>query len=142
MSRLRKLCLASCMAALLLCGCGAKESGAPAETPAVPGFDRPAGMESVLPGSDRKEPPARAAVPEKEEELSEQTNEAYETAFSLIGEDVQKLYQSIGQPITSDYTTSCLGPGEDGELRYEGFTVYTYKEGQRETVHDVIGEAG
>ncbi len=30
------------------------------------------------------------------------------------------------------------GPGEDGELVYDGFTVYTYRENGVETVEDVL----
>jgi hypothetical protein len=30
-----------------------------------------------------------------------------------------------------------MGDGEDGELHYDGFTVYTYKEGSSEKVVDV-----
>ena len=36
-----------------------------------------------------------------------------------------------------DSASSCLGSGEDGELVYNGFTVYTYKEGDSEVVQNV-----
>jgi hypothetical protein len=41
---------------------------------------------------------------------------------------------AIGQPKSKDYASSCLGPGEDGEWSYDGFVVYTYREGNSETV--------
>ena len=47
------------------------------------------------------------------------------------------LYAAIGEPSGSSYASSCLGPGEDGELYYDGFTVYTYKENDSEIVKDV-----
>ena len=48
------------------------------------------------------------------------------------------LIAAIGSPISSSYAPSCLGPGEDGELIYNGFTVYTYRENGVETVEDVL----
>ena len=44
---------------------------------------------------------------------------------------------AIGSPSSTDYSSSCLGDGEDGEWRYNGFTVYTYRENGAETVTDV-----
>ena len=35
------------------------------------------------------------------------------------------------------YTEGCLGPGEDGNLYYEGFTVYTYRENGVEKIRIV-----
>ena len=49
---------------------------------------------------------------------------------------MEDLYALIGEPGSSDYAPSCLNPGvgEDGNLYYEGFIVYTYREGDTETV--------
>lgn len=60
-------------------------------------------------------------------------------AQSCVGQSVQALYACIGEPTSSDYAPSCLGPGEDGNLYYEnyGFTVYTYRENGVETVRVV-----
>ncbi len=57
-------------------------------------------------------------------------------AESCIDKSVEELYGLIGQPVSSDYAPSCLNPGEgeDGNLYYDGFTVYTYREGDEETV--------
>lgn len=60
-----------------------------------------------------------------------------ELAESCIDKTVQELYALIGEPGSSDYAPSCLGPGEDGNLYYDGFTVYTYREGETETVRVV-----
>ena len=59
-------------------------------------------------------------------------------AGHFIGQSVSSLIAAIGQPLSWDYAPSCLGSGEDGELIYNGFTVYTYREGGSETVVDVI----
>ena len=59
-------------------------------------------------------------------------------AQAFIGRSVSSLIAAIGQPISRDYAPSCMGSGEDGELVYNGFTVYTYREGSVETVQDVI----
>ena len=59
-------------------------------------------------------------------------------AILLEGDNVAaKLIEALGEPLERNYAPSCLGGGEDGELVYEGFTVYTYREGDRETVTDV-----
>lgn len=55
-------------------------------------------------------------------------------AESCIDKSVQELYALIGEPESAEYVTSCLGPGEDGNLFYDGFIVYTYREGDTETV--------
>ncbi len=61
-----------------------------------------------------------------------------ELAESCIDKSVQELYDLIGEPEELDYAPSCLGEGgEDGNLYYDGFTVYTYKEGETETVRFV-----
>ena len=63
----------------------------------------------------------------------------YETAKSMIDGDVQPLIDAIGAPNDSMYASSCLGDGEDGELYYDGFTVYTYRDVDgTETVYDVM----
>lgn len=59
------------------------------------------------------------------------------TAMNYIGQSVSSLYAAIGYPNGSSYASSCNGPGEDGELYYNGFTVYTYRENGVETVVDV-----
>lgn len=61
-----------------------------------------------------------------------------EVAVSYIGQSVSSLIAAIGQPSGRDYAPSCLGSGEDGELFYNGFTVYTYREGSVEIVQDVV----
>lgn len=60
-----------------------------------------------------------------------------ELAVSCIGKNVSELYALIGQPNSSVYSPSCLVEGDDGELYYDGFTVYTTREGDVETVYDV-----
>lgn len=59
-------------------------------------------------------------------------------AQGLVGRPVSELYAAIGRPTASDYSPSCLVDGEDGELYYNGFTVYTTKEGNSETVYAVM----
>ena len=68
------------------------------------------------------------------EESSLSSEELKSIAEGYIDEPVSSLYAAIGEPDSSDYAPSCLGDGEDGELFYDGFTVYTYREGDEETV--------
>ncbi len=70
-------------------------------------------------------------VPEKME------NEAYLIALEYIDLPIDDLRRKIGDPISEEYVGSCLGNGYDGVLTYDGFTVYTYKEGNAETVRVV-----
>ena len=58
-------------------------------------------------------------------------------AREYLERDAEELIEALGEPLERNYAPSCLGAGEDGELVYEGFTVYTYREGDRETVTDV-----
>lgn len=59
-------------------------------------------------------------------------------AEQFIEKDVSGLIEALGEPSATDYASSCLGPGEDGELVYGGFTVYTYREGNTEIVKEVV----
>ena len=54
--------------------------------------------------------------------------------YQLIYMDRVPDYAAIGEPVSSDYAPSCLGEGEDGNLYYDGFTVYTYRDDTGETV--------
>ena len=127
MKKCKNLILMLLVAVMLfsLCACGSSE-------------EKPANRESVLPGAESgvetedeaQNSPADAAEPE--------TNEDKALAESMIGEEVSKLIEAIGEPESADYAGSCLGPGEDGELHYDGFTVYTYKEGDSEIIQNVL----
>jgi len=62
-----------------------------------------------------------------------------ETAQNAIGKNVEELVQQIGEPEKRSYASSCLGDGEDGELYYNGFTVYTYRDADgNESIYDVV----
>ncbi len=118
-----------------LCACGAQEAPAtptasPEATPEVTAEPEqpaapPAGMSSTLPGA------------ESSSEGEAETNEARELALSLVGESITALTDKIGEPSAKDYAPSCLGSGEDGELTFDGFTVYTYKTAESEIIQDV-----
>lgn len=99
-----------------------EETNAPAAVPP---------MNTAAPSMSESSPEVTESVPEKEEDAR------LETALKLVGHPVQELYDAIGQPESVDYAPSCLGSGEDGELQYGAFTVYTYKEGNSETVQSV-----
>ena len=62
-----------------------------------------------------------------------------ETAASFIDSPVEDVIAAIGEPNDRAYATSCIGEGEDGELYYDGFTVYTYRDlDGAEHVYDVM----
>ena len=58
-------------------------------------------------------------------------------AMEYIGKPVDDLIAAIGEPDDRDYASSCMGDGEDGNLYYGGFIVYTYRENGEETIQDV-----
>lgn len=70
------------------------------------------------------------------EATTEPAQDAKALAESCIDKSVDELFALIGQPQSSDYAPSCNGGegAEDGNLYYDGFIVYTLKEGDSETV--------
>lgn len=76
--------------------------------------------------------PAPAPDPEPEQKAPTASD-----ASAFIGKSASSMIAAIGAPVSKSYASSCMGDGEDGELKYNGFTVYTYKEGDSEKVIDV-----
>ena len=113
-----------------LCACG-KEEPAPTEPPmnVQPKEEAaPVALEAVV------ETQASAEVaPETEAPAADKKA----LAESCIDKDISELYALIGEPESSDYAPSCLVDGEDGSLYYDGFVVYTTREGDVETVYYV-----
>lgn len=67
---------------------------------------------------------------------------AFDAAYGCIGQPLSALTELIGEPLDFSYASSCLGDGEDGELYYDGFTVYTYRDTDgTESVYDVMKTA-
>ena len=116
------LCL---ICALLLIGCG---NSAPAETPAPSEPVETAVPSASLPDAGLE--PAGEPTP-------------FEIAQEYIDRPLEELIDAIGEPISSAYGPSCLIPGgQDGQLQYDGFWIYSVKDGEMETVKDVLeGEA-
>ena len=131
---MKKIAILMLCLSLLLCGCG----GAPAETtaPKAPA-QTTAPAETTVPETTVPETTAaqvETTAPETTEE-TEAVDEARVLAESCIDKSVEELYKLIGEPDSADYAPSCLDEnGEDGILYYENFIVYTYREGDNETV--------
>ena len=70
-------------------------------------------------------------------QATQQPKDLKTLAQSCIDKPVSELYALIGQPNSSDYAPSCMGDGEDGNLYYDGFIVYTDREGDTESVYYV-----
>ena len=111
----KALILLLCAAlALSLAACG--EAGTEETAP----VSEPASEETAPVSEPAGEETAPADEPEGESLL--------ETAKTFEGAPVEDLIAAIGEPESSDYAPSCLGEGEDGNLYYDGFTVYTYRD--------------
>ena len=143
---LAAICL---LCALLLVGCG---STAPAATPApteVPApVESPAEETAVPEASPTPEAtptpvaslPDAGLVPDTDTEDTD-PEALLERAKSFVDKPLSELQEEFGEPLSSTYVSSCLIPGgQDGELHYNGFTVYTVKSGNSETVQDVLAD--
>lgn len=102
-----------------LAACG-EEPAEVTEEPAA-GSAEPAAEPSAAP--EASEAPAEESEAPAEEEPS-----PLEAAKAFEGAPLEDLIAAIGEPLSSDYAPSCLGEGEDGNLYYDGFTVYTYRD--------------
>ena len=110
------------IAALLLASLAACGEAAPEETVSPAAVEESAAPESSVPPAE-SEAPAESDAPAEGEEGS-----LLETARGYEGAALGDLIAAIGEPESSDYAPSCLGEGEDGNLYYDGFTVYTYRD--------------
>lgn len=106
-------------------------TSAPVTTPAA--VSTPTAVQVQTPAPETT-PPTAEVTPELEPPAAA-TREA---ATAYIGSSASSMIAAIGAPSSRSYVPSCLGDGEDGELIYDGFTVYTYREGNSEIVQDVL----
>lgn len=95
--------------------------------------------ESVEPAAEPSAAPEESEAPAEESEApAEEEPSPLEAAKEFEGAPLEDLIAAIGEPLSSDYAPSCLGEGEDGNLYYDGFTVYTYRDTDgQETVNYV-----
>lgn len=114
---------------LSLCACG-KEEPAPTEAPikAEPKVEATVAVVETPTEAPTEAVAAETAAPAEDQKA---------LAESCIDKDISELYALIGEPESSDYAPSCLVEGEDGMLYYDGFVVYTTREGDVETVYHV-----
>ena len=118
-------CFALLSLLMLLSACGNAAPDTPPEPPA---------LSVALPDAALHAPASPAPAPETAPEPDAALRDA---AAAYVGRPIDELIEAFGEPLDSRYAPSCLGPGQDGELRYEGFTVYTYQQGNAEVVTDV-----
>ena len=113
-------CLLLALTLLLgLAACGEE----PAEVTEEPAAGSVEPVEESAPPAEESVAPAEESVAPAEEEPS-----PLEAAKEFEGAPLEDLIAAIGEPESSDYAPSCLGEGEDGNLYYDGFTVYTYRD--------------
>lgn len=100
-------------------------------------------LTSVLPGASSQNAPAAPTEAPKETPVPEpdeksQIAETVAKVKKMKGQPVANLIELLGEPISRDYSSSCLiEGGKDGQLVYDGFIVYTLvqKDGT-ETIYD------
>ncbi len=108
---------------------------APTETPTTPEpTPEPTAEPTPEPTPEPTAEPTPQPTPAPTEAPSMSAEEKKALAEGYIDRDVEELYAAIGKPDYSDYAPSCLGEGDDGNLYYDGFIVYTYREDGMETV--------
>ncbi len=117
-----------CAAVLLaLAGCGKTDSPAPTAEPTAAPTQAPAATEA----------PAPTEAPAEE---TPDVSGTVEAIRAMIGQPVQDLYDFIGEPTGgTDYGPSCLVTGgQDGQLFYDGFCVYTIVQPDgSESIYDI-----
>ena len=111
-----------------LAACGTSPSSA-----GTPASEAPEPEASALPSAEL---PDAVLTESEENRTQEETAEetALDRAKAYIDRPLSELKEEFGEPNSASYVTSCLGPGQDGELVYDDFTVITYQEGDTETV--------
>lgn len=122
------LCLALILA---LAACGGSQTEAP---------------KTEVPAAETEEPKAEAPAQEPEAPAAEteapaETEDAAAIVAKVLemkGQPVEDLIDWLGEPISREYSSSCLVEGgKDGQLVYPGFTVYTLVQPDgTETVYD------
>lgn len=116
----RYLIVVVCLMFLFLTAC----SKQPADTSTDPVTTTQTTTGTVIDTTEPSQPDTTAAA------------DLFELANGCIDKPVEDLYELIGEPESFDYAPSCMGEGEgeDGNLYYEGFVVYTFRENGVETV--------
>lgn len=117
--------------------------GAPAEKEEPEEEEAPV-MTAVLPGASQKTPeeepeeaPAEVEV-STDEEPESTTADTVARVLKMKGQPVEDLIEWLGEPISREYSSSCLiDGGQDGQLIYDGFVVYTIVQPDgTETIYD------
>lgn len=128
---------------VLFTACGEPQGGvspspSPSVSPSVPAEPSPTAPAGPSDSDGPSQQPEASPTPTTSAPESADPEALKELAMTFIDKSVEELIAAIGEPSGSDYAPSCLGDGEDGELFYDGFSVYTYREGDVETVQDVL----
>ena len=111
-----------------------------AKPSASAGTSKPSASTSKPAASAPASKPAQskpAASAPAETKPAEPTKPTASQASGYVGSSASALESALGAPTSKSYSPSCMGEGEDGIWTYDGFTVYTYKEGGSETVEAV-----
>lgn len=111
-----------------------------AKPSASAGTSKPSASTSKPAASTPESKPAQskpAASAPAETKPAEPAKPTASQASGYVGSSASALESALGAPTSKSYSPSCMGEGEDGIWTYDGFTVYTYKEGGSETVEAV-----
>ena len=106
-----------------------------AKPSASAGTSKPSASTSKPAASAPESKPAASAPAETKP--AEPAKPTASQASGYVGSSASALESALGAPTSKSYSPSCMGEGEDGIWTYDGFTVYTYKEGGSETIEAV-----
>lgn len=113
-----------------LAGCGEPEETELHLEPLAPvtAEPSPAPQDEASPVDAGEEPAAQAVADER-----------LEAAQACVGQPVEALYEAVGEPLDAQYASSCNSeePAEDGMLIYDGFSVWTLRTADEETVRAI-----
>ena len=116
---------------LTACGTPAAQPAPEKETPApaAAASDAPRDVAGAQDGAQRE-----AATQDAESDKAGTVARILE----MKGRPIEELIEWLGEPVSREYSSSCLvDGGQDGQLTYEGFTVFTLVQADgTETVYD------
>lgn len=131
MKKTMGIILSALLLTVCLAGCGEADEAELHLEPLTPVTAEPSPLpqDEASPADAGEEAAAETAV----------ADERLEAAQACVGQSVEALYEAVGEPLDAQYASSCNSeePAEDGMLTYDGFSVWTLRTADEETVRAI-----